>query len=119
MIEDNEIVIHVDTGYILLDGEDTNQNFHQFLELQMYDDKRAIETALSYSSPLRGFLNNHLAPEIGTEEQLELNAGAFVYSKLHVAAYNASYLTLNGKDPIYCKHTRTMRDDVMPETMNN
>ena len=35
-----------------------------------------------------------------------------------VAAYNASYLTSNGKVPIYCKHARAMRDDVMLEAMN-
>ena len=35
-----------------------------------------------------------------------------------VAAYNASYLTLNGKVPIYCKHARAMRDNVMLEAMN-
>ena len=34
---DNEITIHVATGYILLDGEGTDENFYQFLELQMDD----------------------------------------------------------------------------------
>ena len=97
-MKDNEITIHVDTGNILLDGEGTDENFYQFLKLQMDNDKRTIETALRYSGPLRGFLNNYLASEIGTEEQCELDAGGFVYSKFFVAAYNASYLTLNGKD---------------------
>ena len=63
-------------------------------------------------------MNNYLAFEIGTEKQCELNAGAFVYSKYFVAAYNASYPKLNRKDLIYCKHTRAMRDDVMLEAMN-
>ena len=35
-----------------------------------------------------------------------------------LAANKASYLTLDGKDLIYCKHTRAMRDDVMLDTMN-
>ena len=117
-MKDNEITIHVDTGNILLDGEGTDENFYQFLKLQMDNDKKTIETALRYSGPLRGFLNNYLASEIGTEEQCELDAGGFVYSKFFVAAYNASYLTLNGKDLICCKHTRAMRDDVMLETLN-
>ena len=34
---DNDITIHVATGYILLDGEGTGENFYQFLELQMDD----------------------------------------------------------------------------------
>ena len=106
------------TGYVLLEGEGTDENFHQFLELQMDDDKRTIETTLRYSGPLRGFLNNYLESEIGTEEQWELDAGALVYFKFFVAAYNASYLTLNGKDPIYCNHTRAMRDDVMLDENN-
>ena len=118
LMEDNEITIHVATDYILLDGECTDKKFYQCLELQMDDDKRTIETALRYSGLLRGFLNNYLASEIGTEEQWELDAGAFVYSKFCVGAYNASYLTLNRKDPIYCKHTRGMRGDDMLETMN-
>ena len=88
------------TGHILIDGEGTDENFCQFLELQMDDDKKTIETALKYSGPLRGFLTKYLASEIGTEEQWELDAGAFGYSKFLVAAYNASYLTLNEKDPI-------------------
>ena len=67
-MEDNEITIQVDTGYILLDGEGTEKNFYQFLELQLENDKRTIETALRYSSPLRGFLNNYLVSEIATEE---------------------------------------------------
>ena len=41
-MEDNEISIHVDTGYIMLDGEGTDEKFYQFLELQMGDDKRTI-----------------------------------------------------------------------------
>ena len=28
------------------------------------------------------------------------------------------YLTFNGKDPIYCKHTRASEDDDMLETIN-
>ena len=112
------VEVHVDTGYTLLDGEGTGENFYQFLELQMDDDKRTIETALRYFGSLKGFLNNYLASEIGTEEQWELDAGAFVYSQFFVAAYNTSYLTLNGRDPIYFKHTGVMRDDVMQETMN-
>ena len=28
LMEDNEITIHVDTGYIWLDSEDTNENFY-------------------------------------------------------------------------------------------
>ena len=67
-MEDNEITIQVDTGYILLGGEGTDKNFYQFLELQLENDKRTIETALRYSSPLRGFLNNYLVSEIATEE---------------------------------------------------
>ena len=88
------------TGYILLDGEETVKNFYQFLELRMDDGKGTIETALRYSGPLRSFLNNYLASEIQKEEQWELDAGAFVYSKFFVVAYNASYLTLNKEDPI-------------------
>ena len=117
-MEDNEITIHVDTGYILLDGEGTDMNFYQFLELQMDNDKRTLETVLRYSGPLRGFLNKYLACETGIEEQWEIHVGAFVYSRFFVAAYNASYLTLNGRDLIYCKHIRVMRDDVMLKTMN-
>ena len=71
----------------------------------MDNDKRTIEIVLRCSRPLRGFLNNYLASEIGTKEQWELDAGAFVYSKFFVAVYNTSYLTLNRKDLIYCKHT--------------
>ena len=59
-MEDNEITIHLTTGYILLDGEGTDESSYQFLELQMDDDKRTIETAPRYSGPLRGFLNNYL-----------------------------------------------------------
>ena len=85
-MEDNEVTINVATGYIMLDGEGTDENFYQFLELQMDDDKRAIETAPRYSGPLRRFLNNYLASEIGTDEQLELDAGVFACSKFFVAA---------------------------------
>ena len=84
----------------------------------MDHDKKKIETALRYSGPLIGFLNNYLASEIGTEKQWELNAGVSIYSKSFVAAYNTSYLTLNGKDSIYCKHTKAMRDNVILETTN-
>ena len=55
-MEDNEITIHVDTGYILLNGEGNNKNFYQFLEVQMDDDKRKIETALRYSGTRYKFL---------------------------------------------------------------
>ena len=99
----------MDTVYILLDGEGTDKNFYQFFQLQMVDDKRTLETVLRYSGPLRDVLNNYLACEIGTEEQYELGPCAFVYSKFFVAACNTSYLTLNQKDRIYCKHATAMR----------
>ena len=84
----------------------------------MNDDKEITETALRYSGPLRGFLNNYLVFEIGTEEQWKLDTAVFVYFKFFVTAYNASCLALNGKDLIYCKHTRAMRVDIMLEKMN-
>ena len=55
LMENNEITTHVATVYILLDGEGTNENFYQFLELQMDNDKKTLETAFRYSGPLRGF----------------------------------------------------------------
>ena len=60
---------------------------------------------------------NYLGSELGTEEQWELDAGAFVYSKLFVVAYNVSYLTLNEKDPIWYtyKDTRAMRRQTKQE----
>ena len=54
-MENNEITTHVATVYILLDGEGTNENFYQFLELQMDNDKKTLETAFRYSGLLRGF----------------------------------------------------------------
>ena len=55
LMENNEITTHVATVYILLDGEGTNENFHEFLELQMDNDKKTLETAFRYSGLLRGF----------------------------------------------------------------
>ena len=54
-MENNEITTHVATVYILLDNEGTNENIYQFLELQMNNDKKTLETAFRYSGPLRGF----------------------------------------------------------------
>ena len=68
LMEDYEITIDVATGYILLDGKGTDENFYPFLELQMGDNKGTIKTALRYSGPLRVFLNNYLASEIATEK---------------------------------------------------
>ena len=56
-----------------------------------------------------------MTADIGTEEQWELDTGTFIYSKSLVANYNLGYLIFNGKDPIYCKHTKTTEDD---EAMN-
>ena len=64
------------TGYILLDGEDTDKNFYQFLELRMDDGKRTIETALRYSGPLRSFLNNYLGNS--------MQAPLFILSSLYL-----------------------------------
>ena len=50
-------MIHVAADYILLDNEGTNENFHQFLKLQIDNDKRTIETSLRYSGPIRGFFD--------------------------------------------------------------
>ena len=52
LMEDNKITMHVAVGYILLGREGTVENFYPFLELQMNDDKRAIENALRYSGSL-------------------------------------------------------------------
>ena len=61
-----------------------------------------------------------MSAEIGTEEQWELDAAPFVYSKFFVANYNSSHMTFidSGPGPIYCKHTKVAKDDDLLETMN-
>ena len=61
-----------------------------------------------------------MSAEFGTEEQWELDAAAFVYSKFFVANYNSSHMTFtdSGPGPIYCKHTKVAKDDDLLETMN-
>ena len=51
-MEDNKITMYVAAGYILLGREGTVENFYQFLELQMDNDKRTTENALKYSGLL-------------------------------------------------------------------
>ena len=50
-----------------------------------------------------------------TEEQWELDIGAYVYSKFFVAFYNSSIGLIS---PIHLKHTRAHKDDEILETMN-
>ena len=52
---------------------------------------------------------------IDTEEQWELDIGAYIYSKFFVACYNSS---IGSVSPIYLKHTRAHKDDEMLN-MNN
>ena len=52
---------------------------------------------------------------IDTEEQWELDIGAYAYSKFFVTCYNSS---VGSVSPIYLKHTRAHKDDKMLETMN-
>ena len=84
----------------------------------MNDNKRLITTALHLSGSLKAFFENYFTTNTGPEEQWELDTGAFIYSKFHVANYNSEYLIFNGKNPIYFKHTRAAKDDDILETMN-
>ena len=52
LMEDNKITMYVAAGYILLGREGTVENFYQFLEPQMDNDKRTTENALKYSGLL-------------------------------------------------------------------
>ena len=52
---------------------------------------------------------------IDTDEQWELDIGAYVYSKFFVPCYNSSIGLVS---PIYLKHTRAHKDDNMLETMS-
>ena len=118
VLQSNRLSIHIESGEILLDDRETDENFYEFLELQINENKRLITTALRFLGSLKAFFENYLTTDIGTEEQWELDTGAFICSKFLVANYNSEYLIFNGKDPIYCKHTRAAEDDDMFETMN-
>ena len=118
VLQSNRLSIHTESGEILLDDRETDENFYEFLELQMNENKRLITTALRFSGSLKAFFENYLTADIGTKEQWELDTRAFICLKFLVANYNSGYLIFNGKDPVYCKYTRAAEDDDMFETMN-
>ena len=47
-----------------------------------------------------------------------LDSDEFLYSKYLVANHNSGYLVMRGREPIYCRHSRAMEDDLMLESMN-
>ena len=67
---------------------------------------------------MKGFTDVYLYFEVGNEEKWELDVDVFVFSKFIVANHNNEYLVMSGIEPIYCRHSRATKDDVMIETMN-
>ena len=84
----------------------------------MDERKRLIKTILRYSGSIKGFTDVYLNFEIGNEEKWELDIDVFVLSKFLVANHNNEYLVIRGIEPIYCRHSRATKDDMMIETMN-
>ena len=82
----------------------------------MDERKRLIKTILRYSGSIKGSTDVYLNFEIGNEEKWELDV--FVFSKFLVANHNNEYLVIRGIEPIYCRHSRATKDDMMIETMN-
>ena len=117
VLQSSRLNVHIGSGKILLDDRETDENFYEFLELQMNENKRLITTVLNFSRFLKAFFENYLARDIGTKEQWGLDTGAFIYSNFLVANYNSGYLIFNGKYSIYCKQIRAAEDDDMLETM--
>ena len=91
VLQSNRLSIHIASGEILLDDRETDENFYEFLELQMNDNKRLITTALHFSGSLKEFFENYFTTNTGPEEQWELDTGAFIYSY-------SEYLIFNGKN---------------------
>ena len=118
VLQSSRLNIHITSGEILLDDTETDENFYEFLELQMNENKRLITTALHFPGSLKAFFENYLTRDIGTEDQWGLDIGAYIYSNFLVAIYNSGYHIFNGKYSIYCKHTRAAKYDDMLETMN-
>ena len=110
IMEENRITIHTVSWEIIVRGVETGENFYDFLRHQINESRRTI---IRYSGPIEGFIKNYLSAKIGTDEQYELDTVTFVY-------YNSSHMTFtaSGPEPIYCKHTKTAKDDDLLETMN-
>ena len=118
VMEENNISIHVNSGNSLVEETDVSESMYDFLQLQMDETKNLIKTVLRYSGSLKGFTDVYLYFEIGNEEEWELDVKVFVFSKFIVANHNNEYLVMSGIEPIYCRHSRATKDDVMIETMN-
>ena len=67
-MQSNRLSIDIESGEILLDDRETDENFYEFLELQMNDNKRLITTALHLSGSLKAFFENYFTANTGPEE---------------------------------------------------
>ena len=118
VIEGNVIAIPVESGEYLVVELETGESLYDFLALQTNEDKKVIRTILRYSGFLKSFTKDYMQSALGTEEKWLLDSDVFVYSKYLVANHNSSYLVMRGQEPIYCRHSRAMEDDVMLKSMN-
>ena len=118
VVEGNDITIHVESGEYLVGELETGESLYDFLALQTDEDKKVIKTILRYSGSLKSFTEDFMQSALGTEEKWLLDSDVFVYSRYLVANHNSGYLVKKGQEPIYCRHSRAMGDDVMLKSMN-
>ena len=55
VMEANQITIHIDSGNIIVENNDTNKSIHDFLNLQMDESKKRIYSVLRYAGSLEDY----------------------------------------------------------------
>ena len=55
VMEANQITIHIDSGNIIVENNDTNESIHDFLNLQMDESKKRICSVLRYAGSLEDY----------------------------------------------------------------
>ena len=116
-LQRDNISIHVPTGDIFVNNQNTQESIYTFLDNQQDETKKDIPLDFSYDDDLNDYMTKHL-PSINDYDEVKYGFLANKNSKFLFNLFNKNQ-EINGRKKLPVKHTTISADDYALRTLQD
>ena len=116
-LQRDNVSIHVPTGDIFVNNQNTQESIYTFLDNQQDETKKDIPLDFSYDDDLNDYMTKYL-PSINDYDEVKYDFLANKNSKFLFNLFNKNQ-EINGRKKLAVKHTKVSADDYALRTLQN
>ena len=116
-LQRDNISIHVPTGDIFVNNQNTQESIYTFLDNQQDETKKDIPLDFSYDDDLNDYMTKYL-PSINDYDEVKYDFLANKNSKFLFNLFNKNQ-EINGRKKLAVKHTKVSADDYALRTLQD